>query len=81
MVSRRKLRARQHRWARYMERISRSSMSGPHYPFGLSVTTVPGYFAPRREMRYRGAQYRAAVAFLNGELPDAAPPAAIRRKV
>lgn len=64
MTSRRKARARNLRWARYMERISRASLRHHNYPFGLSVKTTPGNFGPRRVMRHRGLHYRAFRAAL-----------------
>ncbi len=47
-------RRRNLRWARYIERTSRTAVRHHDYPFGLSVKITPGYFGPRRTMCYRG---------------------------
>ena len=59
MTSLRKARRRALRWERYIERTSRSSIHHHDYPFGLTIKTTPGNFAPRRIMRHRGAAWYA----------------------
>ena len=54
MASRRKGARRDGRWMRYIEQTSRTSKRHYDYPFGLSIKITPGYYAPRRVMRYRG---------------------------
>lgn len=53
-MSRAKERKRWQKWSRYIEKTSRTSVRHYDYPFGMAIKLTPGYFAPRRVMRYRG---------------------------
>lgn len=57
MASKRKDGRRDRRWMRYIDQTSRSSVQHYDYPFGLSIKVTPGYYAPRRVMRYRGRSW------------------------
>jgi hypothetical protein len=61
-------RRRYRAWSRYIDRTSRTSLHHHRYPWGLSTTITPGYFAPRRIMTHRDRQWyttRAAIKELD----------------